>query len=236
MKTQTIIRGILGASLAGMLSIVAQAQSDITWQTPVTISSPSDVNTLGTLFGTWAPFDGDAAGSGGLTVNGVAFKAFPDLPGAADTFDNGAGNATFRAPSTSDANYNDLMTAAAFGNTGGPYTISWNGMTAGDSYLVQFWVNDGRNSTANARMETITGGANTSLSLAYGSGATGAGQYIIGTFVAGSASETLTVNADVSAQFNLIQVRDVTAVPEPSTMVLCAAGLGMLLVVTRKKR
>jgi hypothetical protein len=67
-------------------------------------------------------------------------------------------------------------------------------------------------------------------------GATGAGQYIIGTFVAGSASETLTVNADVSAQFNLIQVRDVTAVPEPSTMALCAAGLGMLLVVTRKKR
>jgi hypothetical protein len=237
MKIQTITRGVLGAAIASLVASAAEAQSDVTWQTPVTISSPSDVNTTGTLLGTWAPYSGDAVG--GLAVNGVTFQAFPDLPGATDTFDNGAGNGTFASPGTSDSNYNDLLTAAAFGNTSNPYTLSWNGMTVGDTYLVQLWVNDGRNSTVNARTETITGGGNTSLSLAYGSGNSGAGQYVIGTFVAGSSSETLTLTpgpAIPSAQFNLLQVREIAAVPEPSTIALCAASLGMLLMVSRKKR
>jgi hypothetical protein len=232
MKIQTITRGILAAAVVGFTAL-AQAQSDVTWQSPVTISGASDVNTMGTLFGTWAPFNGNAVG--GLTVNGVTFQAFPDLPGAADSLDNGAGNGTFNSPGTPDSNYNTLLNAAAFGNGGGPYTVSWNGMTTGNTYLVQFWINDGRNSTVNARSETLTGGASTSAALAYGSGASGPGQYIIGTFVASSASESLTLNADVSAQFNLLQVRDITPVPEPSAMALCLGGFGMLFVAFRKK-
>ncbi len=190
--------------------------ANITWQAPVTISGPSDVKTNGTTFGTWAPFNG-AAASGGLVVNGVNFNAFSTLPNATDTFDNCGGNGTYASPNTSDANYNNLLTAAAFGNTGNPYSISWSGMTAGHTYLVQFWVNDGRNSTVNARTETVTGGANTSASLAYGSGNSGPGQYIVGTFVAtGSGTETLTLTPGPSipsAQFNLLQVRDVTPPP-----------------------
>src|SRR5258708_725631 len=107
MKIQTIMRSILGASIAGMLATVAQAQSDITWQAPVTISGASDVNTSGTLLGTWAPYNGNAGS--GLTVNGVTFQAFPDLPGATDTFDNGGGNGTFASPGTLDNNYNNLL-------------------------------------------------------------------------------------------------------------------------------
>lgn len=237
MKIQTITKGILGVSIAGALVAAAQAQSDINWQTPVTISGASDVNTSGTLLGTWAPFNG-AAASGGLTVNGVTFQAFPDLPGAADSFDNGGGNGTYATPSTADANYNTLLNAGAFGNNPTSYTLSWNGMTVGNTYLVQFWVNDGRNSTVNARTETLTGGNNTSLALAYGSGDSGPGQYIIGTFVANNSSETLTLTPGPSipsAQFNLLQVRDITAVPEPSVIALCLTGLGMLFVVSRKK-
>jgi hypothetical protein len=236
MKIQTITSGLLGASIAGLLATAAQAQSDVTWQTPVTISEASDVNTTGTLLGTWAPYNGNA--SSGLTVNGVTFQAFSDLPGASDTFDNGGGNGTFATPNTLDANYGTLLNAGAFGNNSTPYTLSWDGMTVGDTYLVQLWVNDGRNSTVNARTETVTGGLNTSLSLAYGSGSSGPGQYIIGTFVAGSASETLTLTpgtAIPSAQFNLLQVRDIAAVPEPSTVALCLAGFGMLLAASRKK-
>jgi len=73
---------------------------------------------------------------------------------------------------------------ARFSNESTPATFGWSGMTPGDTYLVQFWVNDGRNSTVNARTETLTGGANTSAALAYGSGNNGPGQFIIGTFVA----------------------------------------------------
>ena len=235
MKIQTIARGILGAVIAGFAAM-AQAQSDITWQSPITISGASDVNTSGTLFGTWAPFNGAALS--GLTVNGVTFQAFPDLPGASDTFDNGGGNGTYASPSGVDNNYASLLNAGAFGNNPTPYSLSWNGMTVGNTYLVQFWVNDGRNDTVNQRTETLTGGANVSAALAYGSGSSGPGQFIIGTFVAGSASETLTLSpgaAFPSAQFNLLQVRDITPVPEPSTIALCLAGFGMLLVASRKK-
>jgi hypothetical protein len=236
MKIQTNTKSILGASIAAALVASAQAQSDINWQTPLTISGASDVSTAGSLFGTWAPYSGDAVG--GLTVNGVAFQAFPDLPGATDNFDNGTGNGSFASPGTLDNNYNDLLTAGAFGNSSGAYTLSWNGMSVGNTYLVQLWVNDGRNSAVNARSETVTGGANTSLSLAYGSGSSGPGQYVIGTFVANSSSETLTLTpgpAIPSAQFDLLQVRDVTPVPEPSTAALCLTGLGLLLAMSRKK-
>jgi hypothetical protein len=188
------------------------------------------------LLGTWAPYNGDAGS--GLTVNGVTFQAFPDLSRATQSFDNGGNNGTFASPGTSDNNYNNLLNAGAFGNNPTAYTLSWNGMNVGDTYLVQFWVNDGRNSTVNARTETVTGGANTSLSLAYGSGANGPGQYIIGTFVATSDSETLTLTPGPeipSAQFNLLQVRNIAAVPEPSTVALCLAGLGTLAGLYRKK-
>lgn len=235
MNPPKIIKGILSVSIAGMLATVARAQSDVTWQTPVTISGSSDVDTSGTLLGTWAPFNGDA--SSGITVNGVTFQANADLPGASTTLDNGGGNGTF-APPTLDTQYNNLLTAGAFGNGTGAYTLSWNGMTQGNTYLVQLWVQDGRNSTVNQRTETLTGGANTSLALAYGSGDSGAGQYIIGTFVADGSSETLTLTpgaAIPSAQFNLLQVRDISAVPEPSAMALGLAGFGMLLCLFRRK-
>ncbi len=228
------IKGILGVSIVGMLATVAQAQSDVTWQTPLTISGPSDVVTTGTLLGTWAPFNGNAS----TTVNGVTFQASSDLPGASTTLDNGGSNGTFASP-TSDAGYNSLLNAGAFGNSSGTYTLSWNGMTQGDTYLVQLWVNDGRNSTVNQRTETITGGANTSLSLAYGSGSSGPGQYVIGTFVAGTTSETLTLTpgpAIPSAQFNLFQVRDISPVPEPSAIALGLAGFGLLIGLTRKRK
>jgi hypothetical protein len=225
------------ASIAAALALTAHAQSDIDWQTPLTISGPTDVNTSGTLFGTWAPFNGNAGS--GLTVNGVTFQAFPDLPGATDNFDNGGNNGTFASPGTSDDNYNNLLNAGAFGNNSGTYTLSWNGMTVGNTYLVQFWVNDGRNATVNARTETVTGGLNTSLSLAYGSGSSGPGQYVIGTFVATDASEILTLTpgpAIPSAQFDLLQVRDISPIPEPSVMALCLTGMGLVFAASRKKK
>jgi len=66
-------------------------------------------------------------------------------------------------------------------------------MVPGNTYLIQFWVNDGRN-IGQTRSETITGGANTSAALSYGSDGSGPGQFITGTFVAdNSGSQTLTL-------------------------------------------
>ena len=80
--------------------------------------------------------------------------------------------------------------------------------------------------------------------LAYGTGpyGTGPGQFILGTFVAdGTGSETLTLNAlggaDIgpSAQINLLQLRDVTPVPEPRSLALLAGGAVTMVFGLRRK-
>jgi hypothetical protein len=233
---------ILSASMAGLLSVAANAQNNVTWQTPRTISGPTDVSTSGNYFGSWAP---NAANS--LTVNGVTFMNFSDLPSLNNNFQNSTGTGSFQSPLTSDNNYNTLLTSGAFQNDSSSPTISWGGLTLGDTYLIQLWVNDGRNSTVDQRTETVTGGANTSASLAYGSGNGPAGsppglpgQFIIGTFLAGSTGESISLNsgpAFPSAQLDILQVRDlgVEVVPEPSSFALLAGGLGVMLAGFRRK-
>ena len=58
-------------------------------------------------------------------------------------------------------------------------------MVPGNTYLVQVWVNDGRD-IGESRSETLTWGTNTSAPVSFGSDGSGPGQYIIGTFVADS--------------------------------------------------
>jgi hypothetical protein len=227
------MKNITLCAIIASLAVMAANASNINWGSPTTIAGASDVSTLGNYFGSWAP-NGST-----LAVNGVTFQAFSDLPGLGTSFDNSTGPGSFNSPGTSDGNYNTLLTAGAFGNTGNSYTVNWGGMTPGDTYLVELWVNDGRNSTVNQRTETITGGANTSAFLAYGSGASGPGQYIFGTFVAdNSGGETLSLNPGPvipSAQLNIMQVRDITPVPEPSTLAFFAMGAGAMLTWLRRK-
>jgi hypothetical protein len=171
------------------------------------------VTTQGTYFGSWAPSDGNA---NTLPVNGVTFHEPSDLPFFTEgpTFDSGY--SSYAPPVTSDANYNTLLQSADYSNSGQPATFSWSGMTPGHLYLVQCWVNDGR-PIGQLRSETISGGANTSNPLNYGSNpvdGSGPGQYIIGTFVANSSrGQTLVLTAPgAPPQINLLQVRDITPV------------------------
>src|SRR6267154_3576328 len=216
MKAKRIYRAIVCASALLFLVPLATAQPDVTWQTPITISGASDVTNSGIYFGSWAPQDGSA---NNFPVNGVTFQGFSDLPGLTpgSTLDNGYNG--FGSPNTSDANYNTLLQYGRFSNEGTtPATFSWSGMLPGTTYLIQFWVNDGRN-IGESRSETITGGANTSGPLSYGSDGSGPGQYILGTFVADSLGlQTLTLTPFSSGphpelQINLFHVRDITPTP-----------------------
>ena len=106
----------------------------------------------------------------------MTFQGFSDLPGFASgpTFDNDYNG--FGSPNTSSTNYNTLLQYAAFSNEGStPATVAWTGMTPGHAYLVELWVNDGRN-IGESRTETITGGTNTSGPLSFGSDGSGPGQ------------------------------------------------------------
>jgi hypothetical protein len=230
---------ILYTSIVSMLTAVAQAQNEnIAWQTPNPISGPSDVINDGTYFGSWAPYNQDSYnnGSAGLVVNGVKFLAATDLQDLS-TVNFNSGYGFYNNPGTSSANYNDLMQSAAYNGNGdgSPMSMTWGGMTPGDTYQVEFWANDGR---GNDRSETLTGGANTSASLVFGNNP---GEWIVGTFVAdNTGSETVTFSGIGSVngpypQMNMMDVLDVTAVPEPSTIALLASGAGTMLFSFRRK-
>lgn len=219
MQSHTIRRVVLIASLAALFGAAANAQPDVSWQTPVTISGASDVSTQGTYFGSWAPQDGNADD---YPVNGVTFQGFSDLPGLTpgSTLDSGYNG--YGSPDTSDTNYNTLLESARYSNEGTtPATFSWSGMVPGHTYLIEFWVNDGRN-IGESRSETLTGGSSTSAPLSYGSDGSGPGQYIIGTFVADSTGgETLTLTpystgSNPDPQINLFQVRDISTNGQPT--------------------
>src|SRR5439155_3131528 len=147
--TQTITLNASGGNDIGPSAQVNLMQlrnltprANVTWRTPVTISGASDVSTLGTYFGSWAPQDGSANTN---SVNGVTFQGFSDLPffTAGPTLDNGYDG--FGSPNTSDNYYNTLLKYARFSNEGAaPATFTWSGMTPGNTYLVQLWDNDGR--------------------------------------------------------------------------------------------
>src|SRR5438445_1689344 len=193
MKHTSIYVSALALGL--ILISTANAQPDITWQTPVTISGTSDVSTFGALYGTWAPGDdwGGLSRADYYPVSGVTFAAY-GTPGANFGFSGSGINLDryngFANPNTADTNYNYLLQTAVFNwNSGSSSMIaSWNNLTPGNTYLVQFWLNDGRGGQSGT--STFTGGANTSDPVAIGNGAPG--QYIIGTLVAdGSRSESV---------------------------------------------
>ena len=235
---------ILCATVAAMITAPAEA-ANIIWGSPTTISGTSDVSTLGTTVGTWGPGDdwGGLNRSDFYPVNGVTFAAYGSGPFGSWVSSSGLDDryGGFGNPGTGDANYNYIAQTAIY-SYGSSMSLTWGGMTSGDTYLLQFWVHDGRNSVTAERSETLTGGANTSAALAYGFGNSGPGQYVIGTFVAdGTGTQTITMNAfggnDIgpSAQINLLQLRDITPVPEPSAVALLAAGAGAALYGFRRK-
>jgi len=219
LQAKTVKATVACACIVGMLNASANA-ADITWQGPVTISGTSDVSTQGTLVGTWAPGD-DAYNPDSLPVNGVTFNAYGSGPFNSFVSTSGINNhyTGYNNPGTGDNNYDTILKAAVYSD-GSSISLTWGGLAPGDTYLLEFWVQDGRNSTTAERSETLTGGANTSAALAYGSGSTGPGQFILGTFVADGTTETLTLNAsggaDIgpSAQVNLMQLRNIS--PRPS--------------------
>ena len=207
---------IVCAFYAVIFISIAKAGPDITWQNPVAISATSDVSTLGSLYGTWAPGND----YGGLNradyypVNGVTFAAY-GTDGANFGFSGTGINLDryngFANPNTADGNYNYLLQTAVFNWNAGSssLTVSWNNMTPGNTYLIQMWLNDGRNGQSGT--STFTGGANTSAPVAIGNNAPG--QYVIGTFVAdGSRAQSVTMSPGI--MLNLAQVRDITPKPD----------------------
>lgn len=220
MKIPVFTAAIAGLGLLASLSTAAT----VTWDAPQAISGASDVSTEGTYFGSWAPFNGNA---NQFPVNGVTFQGFDDL-GITNSGFSGDGGPYFGTHTTANANYNTLVTYGVYANgTTASFTLNGNGtvpLTIGREYLVQAWVSDARNLGV-FRSQTISG----SGAMAFPSNGTGMGSWVIGRFVADATSQQFVISANQSAQLNLLQVRDITPVPEPSAALLaCLAGFPLL--------
>ena len=227
-------RTLLLAALVPLAGNLATA-AVVTWQTPSTITGASDVTLQGTYYGSWAPYNGGASST---PVNGVSFQGFSDLPSFTHNFDDGGG---FWGTSTPDANYNSLLSYGTYAYSSDNRTFSWAGMTEGHTYLVQLWISDPRNIGVSRAATVSSGVGDISAILNYPADGTGPGNYIIGTFVAGpGGSQSIVIDpsqngdgSSGSAQVNLVQVRDLGVIPEPSCVVL--AGLGMLGLLRRRR-
>ena len=224
MKNPTFITSSTCFALVASASMAAT----VTWDAPQAISGASDVSTEGTYFGSWAPFNGNA---NQFPVNGVTFQGFDDL-GITNSGFSGDGGPYFGTHTTGDSNYNTLMTYGVYANgTTASFTLNGSGsvpLVIGRQYLVQAWVSDARDLGV-FRSQTISG----SGSMAFPSNGTGMGSWVIGRFTADAVSQEFVINANQSAQLNLLQVRDITPVPEPSAALL--GSLASLLLLHRRR-
>ena len=248
-KTIISIAAILAVLLAGLAAVPSAQAAVITWQTPTVILGDSDVSTTGTLNRaynlTTSPYDpvyGTPPASNPTVVNGVSFEGWvvgyydkPDttrttVPSIANTSGNGSPSAPF---SNLSSGYQALLDTSCYAT--GNITFTLQNLTSGQDYLFQGWVNDSRGSYYSRTEYLSGGGANSDTFHIESSSTAGSlGYYVIGTFLADSTNQAITVqgvNLNI-AQLNAFQLR---AIPEPATWALLAFSLTSVMVLRRRR-
>jgi hypothetical protein len=229
-------------------SAKANAQAIVTWETAHSIAGDGDVLTAGA--GVFAHNFGLEPST--VSVNGVTFDAFGlaatdgtsvslgsvtlaesevYLSGRADL---GSTESPFSALS---GPYQTLLATGATTTFGNTFTVSLtlNDLTVGHDYAFQWWSND---STGNYSSTIADDGAEHQLGLAGGLGPDGyVGKFGIGTFTATETSQAFFFNGNDSYPLiNAFQLRDVSAIPEPSTYAMCAAAAALGCAVLRRRQ
>ncbi|MGB8170134.1 MAG: autotransporter-associated beta strand repeat-containing protein [Chthoniobacteraceae bacterium] len=189
--------------------------ASVAWERWQETSGATDVSTLGTpvrayVFGSAAP---------SAPINGVTFTRFDTqaLDTVAGLTNTGSSFGSASAPYANlSADYKTLLGSARYSAT--KYgSLALNGLTPGQWYVVQMWMNDSRASSGGRRTRI-----NGSTFLSYNPGGPsdnlayegGLGHHMLGTFRAGSASQRFEFDASASAQINALQLRAIAA-PDP---------------------
>ena len=222
--------------ILGLASLTNGAHAaSVVWSAPQAITSNLDIQNPGSVH-TALNIGTASTGTINVDVGGtnVAFSNVTPLP-------NSGANSDF---------YNDGMVSSDFESVLDSFnwdqssssTISFSGLTAGGTYLLQAFASDGRiNASFDWKLNLDVGGTTTILESAINSGAVGSnGQEFINGTVTLAAGETsfdlVTSNApgafaDVGV-LNAV-VLSQTAVPEPSAFLL--SGLGLIGLLRRRR-
>jgi hypothetical protein len=225
--------------------------ADIEWTSATTATgNASDVRVTGNVVaiggtsynvgslmyaGNFTNVDRSGGGApGNFTVNGVQFLRNSTIP--ANTF---SGSQTITTAgggvSVSGVQYGyALIPPNMGGNNAGysnnvwggvgsrtPLTVTLNNLTQGNRYLIQGWTPAWN---SNKSVNFVSGLSSTTLNI--GNSNIQTLQYALGTFVATSSTQTYSItqnNGGLEAFAGPIQVRELTAVPEP-TSVACILG------------
>lgn len=192
----------LAGGCAALLTVQSASAATIVWQGAENITVANDVRVSGTLVAAYS-FGGTAAGATAATVNGVPFVTVPAnvVQGSVSSsgalygyggFEGGTGQPFASLP----ASYRTLN---SWGLYGGANTISLtlSNLTAGKTYLLQFWVNDSSGSAGpNHNAAKFGLGVNFSPPVksknALASRGT-LGQYVVGYLTLGSAETGATI-------------------------------------------
>jgi hypothetical protein len=243
-------RAILAFSIAAItgsacLSLAVPASAaTIAWQSATDVAGDSDISTTGTLLAAI-----DIGGAGG-TVNGVTFAdgTAPNGTSLGNSYwDNGGGGAdqagmySGTIATGAYATMLDTYHYRSAGYTGVPLGGTTGGstpipaLTAGHQYLIQVWFSDTRATGVDtmtfSNTDTFAGDTLTLSSVG-----SNQAQYAIGTFTADATTQHLSWEANqYGAAFNMIQIRDITAVPEPGAWVSLLGGCGVLLGLRRRR-
>jgi hypothetical protein len=210
------------AAAAGVVGLAMPAHADIIWGGPQNMSTDTDVSNAGTAL------DAASFNSSSETVNSVVFAPLTGYPSYSDGADLTvyAGNGTYgdSAFTGGSASYQAIVSQFGFGffyNN----TVTISGLTTGDTYQVQVFdsYKDAVGNTDTIFTGTVPVTLDPSLN-----------QFATGTFVA--TGPTQSFGYDLATQYDLlnaVSVRDITgvgsAVPEPASIGLLAAGSLMLL-------
>jgi hypothetical protein len=259
MKKHTLLllsAALLSAALLPQNVNAAPPVAEITWGSAQNITADSDVSTLGTLL---YAYNIGEAGVASTTVNGVLFSSyvfpyeqttttgsvtFTESPQYLWPFDNlGTGSGSFGDLS---GVYQTLLSSG--GSAGLPTTITgtFEGLTPGNDYLIQWWSNDsaftwGGSAFAQTEASQVGNPSSVTLDSNPSNSWGGLGQYAIGNFTATSSFVDFNLNGIGGLPLiNAFQIRDVTsaAVPEPGQVaasLVLPAGIGGYVFLKRRK-
>ncbi|MEO6845737.1 MAG: PEP-CTERM sorting domain-containing protein [Chthoniobacterales bacterium] len=241
----------LGLLLAFVFVLAgSNIHAQIVWLTAHAISADTDVSNSGSTLDALKLWTGGIA----VTVNGVTFNPMTSITGG---WGDVTGNIVIGDPPLASTNYahgnsvsgggaayNTLLSTMSYVN--GANTITFNNLIAGHLYQVQIWVSQTTTPSNGINLDGVT-----PLSLTGTVTSASNGSFATGTFTAtGSSFVENTRNGAAyaggtpdlnggsfynTAIFNAIQIRDITAVPEPSSVALvCIGGIAFAAWRTRK--